>query len=145
MYPPQHPLSAYKFHVEFRPRFSDLDAFGHVNNARYFTYFEEGRSGYLGRLGIFMPPASPVSIVIQRAECTFLLPVLHHHLVRVYVRADDWGKSRFSFHYALWLPEEDLLAASGSTRVAAWHLKSRRSTAIPADFLEKMRAFEERP
>ncbi|MFH1033631.1 MAG: thioesterase family protein [Pseudomonadota bacterium] len=143
MYPPEHPLAAFRFHVEFRPRFSDLDAFGHVNNARFFTYFEEGRSGYLRRLGIFLPPASPVSLVVQKAECTYLVPVRHHHLVQVHVRAADWGKSRFSFHYALWLPEEDRLAAGGSTRMAAWHLGRRQSTEIPGDHAEKMRAFEQ--
>jgi acyl-CoA thioester hydrolase len=142
MYPPEHPLAGFKFQVEFHPRFSDLDAFGHVNSARFFTYFEEGRTGYLGRLDIFRPPASRVSIVVQHAECTYLAPVLHHHLVQVHVRALDWGKTHFSFQYALWLPEKYRLAAQGSTRVVAWDLTRRQSTDIPQDYLEKMRAFE---
>ncbi len=28
-------------------RFSDIDAMGHVNNAVFFTYFEEGRKEFL--------------------------------------------------------------------------------------------------
>ena len=28
-------------------RFHDLDAFGHVNNARYLNFLEEGRCGVL--------------------------------------------------------------------------------------------------
>jgi len=139
---PDHPLAPFRFQVQFNPRFSDLDAFGHVNNARYLTYFEEGRVGYLRALGIFLPPASPISLVITRAECSYLSPVLHHHQVQVHVRAADWGRAKFTFHYAVWLPEEDLLAATGSTKAVAWHLGQRKPTAIPAEFLERMRAFE---
>jgi hypothetical protein len=63
--------------------------------------------------------------------------------VQVHVRAADWGKSRFGFHYAPWLPEEDMLAASGSTRMAAWHLGRRQATEIPRDHAESMRVFEQ--
>lgn len=139
----ENPLAPYHFQVELRPRFSDLDAFGHVNNARYFTYFEEARSAYLEHLGILLPPASPVSIVIQHAECTYLAPVQPRQLVRVHLRSHDWGHSHFSFSYALWLPREEHLAATSASRVVAWDLKQRRSTAIPPDCLEKMLAFEQ--
>ena len=142
MQPTDHPLAQFRFQVGFNPRFSDLDAFGHVNNARYLTYFEEGRVGYLRALGIFLPPASPISIIITRAECSYLSPVLHHHQVQVHVRAADWGRAKFTFHYAIWLPEEDLLAATGCTKAVAWHLGQRKPTAIPAEFLERMKVFE---
>ncbi|MCH7826958.1 MAG: thioesterase family protein [Bacteroidetes bacterium] len=31
-------------------RFSDLDAMGHVNNAKYLTYLEEARIDYLNNI-----------------------------------------------------------------------------------------------
>ncbi len=138
----EHPLAKFRFCVEFRPRFSDLDAFGHVNNARFLTYFEESRVAYLSRLGIFLPPASPVSIVIQRAECVYHAPILHHHLVQVHLRAAGWGRSHFDFHYAIWLPEEDILAAEGVTRAVAYDLAKRKAAPIPPEFLAIMRRFE---
>ena len=98
------PLGCYNFHIEFRPRFSDLDAFGHVNNARFLTYFEEARVAYLSALQIFIPPASPVTIVINKAQCEYLAPVLHHHQVRVCVRTLDWRRKSFRFEYTVWLP-----------------------------------------
>ncbi len=32
----------FKFSVDVPVRFSDMDALGHVNNASYISYFEEG-------------------------------------------------------------------------------------------------------
>ena len=36
------------FSTNIDVRFSDLDALGHVNNAVFFTYFEEGRKIFQG-------------------------------------------------------------------------------------------------
>ncbi|MBU2497282.1 MAG: thioesterase family protein, partial [Proteobacteria bacterium] len=33
--------------TELAVRFRDIDAMGHVNNAVFFTYFEEGRKAFL--------------------------------------------------------------------------------------------------
>ena len=35
-------------------RFKDIDAMGHVNNALYFTYFEEARKSFLKRYLIYL-------------------------------------------------------------------------------------------
>ncbi|MFH1057322.1 MAG: thioesterase family protein [Pseudomonadota bacterium] len=136
------PPAGFRHHLELRPRFIDLDAFGHVNNARFLTYFEEGRISYLRSLGIFAPPASRVSLVIAQAEVKYLHPILHRHVVQVHVRSQDWGRAQFRFQYAIWLPEPGALAATGSTQAVAWDLDRRKPTAIPPEFAEKMRAFE---
>lgn len=140
--PNDTPLAGFRHVVDLRPRFADLDAFGHVNNARFLTYFEEARVSYLQSLGIFLPPASRVSIIIAQAEVKYLRPVLHQHQVQIHVRTQDWGRVKFSFHYAIWLPQQTTLAASGSTQAVAWDLDRRKPTAIPPEFLAKMRAFE---
>jgi acyl-ACP thioesterase len=40
-------------------RFRDIDAMGHVNNAVFFTFFEEGRSAFLRRVLLCMKCPSP--------------------------------------------------------------------------------------
>ena len=39
-------------------RFRDLDGMDHVNNAVFFTYFEQGRVGYWRALGMDPPPGA---------------------------------------------------------------------------------------
>jgi acyl-CoA thioester hydrolase len=140
--PPSHPLASFRFHIDLRPRFSDLDGFGHVNNANYFTYFEEGRVAYAYKLGIFLLQKSPISFVIQEASCRFLLPLMHHHRFQVYLRAADWEAKRFSFYYALWLPQEEALAATGHSIAVAYDFKKKQAALIPDEYLQKMKRFE---
>lgn len=140
MFSKDHPLADFRFHLEFRPRLSDLDPQGQVNNARFFTYFEEARAAYLRRLGLLA--AQPLALVIQRNTCTYQAPVQHHHLVQVFLRTAGWSRRGFVFHYALWLPEEDRLAALGSTRVVCLNPATGRGCALPAEFCAAMQRFE---
>lgn len=45
-------MSKYKFHYPIEVRFGDLDAFWHVNNARFLVYLEQARSRYLQDMGL---------------------------------------------------------------------------------------------
>ncbi len=53
----------------------DMDALGHVNNARYFDYFQEARIDWLASLGLDLKQTTG-PVVIQIA-CTFLKPVVY--------------------------------------------------------------------
>ena len=46
-------------------RWDDLDAFGHVNNAKYLTYAQEARFAWSGIL----------EMVVARAEVDFIAPI----------------------------------------------------------------------
>lgn len=45
-------MSKFKFHYPIEVRFGDLDAFWHVNNARYLVYLEQARSRYVQEMGL---------------------------------------------------------------------------------------------
>lgn len=46
-------MSKFKFHYPIVVRFSDLDAFWHVNNARFLSYLEQARHLYMLEMGVF--------------------------------------------------------------------------------------------
>ena len=48
---PAHP-DEFPIIVERNLDWSELDAFGHANNARYFTWFEEARMAYFTDVGV---------------------------------------------------------------------------------------------
>jgi acyl-CoA thioester hydrolase len=50
--------------------FSDLDLFGHVNNAVFFTYFEWGRTQLWFELTGTTDPRD-IAFIVARAECDF--------------------------------------------------------------------------
>ncbi len=73
-------------------RWDDLDAMGHVNNAKYLTYAQEAR---FAMLGIF-------NMVIGRAEVDFKAPINEGNIfIDVAIWVDSIGTSSFTLKYEL--------------------------------------------
>jgi len=83
---------------ELHPRFRDLDALGHVNNAVLVTFLEQARfhwwRGYLaGR------PFESEGFLIARVEADYRLPILLEDLVRMELHCTKVGNSSFDLAY----------------------------------------------
>jgi acyl-CoA thioester hydrolase len=65
-------------HFPVHVRFSDVDVYGHVNNVKYFEYFQEARLLYLtSRLWGQVPGDVPrASIVVAQTDVDYRLPIL---------------------------------------------------------------------
>ena len=78
-------------------RWDDLDAFGHVNNAKYLTYAQEARFAWSGIL----------EMVVARAEVDFIAPIYDGD---VFLDIELWvsaiGTSSFSMTYEINLKGE---------------------------------------
>ncbi|MBU0987706.1 MAG: acyl-CoA thioesterase, partial [Proteobacteria bacterium] len=62
------------FTIDIEVRFRDLDAMGHVNNAVYFTYFEEGRKNFSHQV-FNLSELSEFTFIMAHIRCDFLKPV----------------------------------------------------------------------
>ena len=61
----------YQCHV----RFSDVDVYGHVNNVKYFEYFQEARLAYISALS-GRDDAAEFMIVLARMDVDYKRPIL---------------------------------------------------------------------
>ena len=59
-------------------RFSDVDVYGHVNNVKYFEYFQEARILMMARLWSDVPDGPPdrPSFVVAQTDVDYQLPIL---------------------------------------------------------------------
>jgi acyl-CoA thioester hydrolase len=73
-------------------RWDDIDAFGHVNNAKYLTYIQEARFLW-----------SPVlEMVVARAEVDYLVPIyVGGRFYDVNLWVEEIGTSSFTMGYEL--------------------------------------------
>jgi acyl-CoA thioester hydrolase len=127
-------------------RWSDLDAFGHVNNARYLTLLEEARAALMfiaGRadgVGSFAE-----GVVIARHEIDYLRPVGYVvrdrgqqvPTVRIELWVEDLRPSRFTLAYELF--DGDVLACRARSVLVPYDLagqRPRRLTAAEEAFLQ---------
>jgi acyl-CoA thioester hydrolase len=81
-------------------RFSDLDGFGHVNNAVFSTYLEQARLAWFGESG---PEESmPLrDVILARTEIDFRSPVVFGEIVEIGVRPSRLGTKSFELEYEL--------------------------------------------
>ncbi|MGZ4489177.1 MAG: acyl-CoA thioesterase [Nocardioides sp.] len=56
-------------------RFSDVDVYGHVNNVKYFEYYQEARLAFLTSLGRSLESAD-LGLVIARLDVDYKIPIL---------------------------------------------------------------------
>jgi acyl-CoA thioester hydrolase len=61
----------YECHV----RFSDVDVYGHVNNVKYFEYYQEARIAFIRSL-IDVDPESTLRQVVARIDVDYKRPIL---------------------------------------------------------------------
>jgi acyl-CoA thioester hydrolase len=79
--------------------FRDLDAFGHVNNAVFFTYFEWGRALYWFALTGKSAPGD-IDFIVARAECDFKQQI-SLETIEICTRIGEMRSSSFDFHCEL--------------------------------------------
>jgi acyl-CoA thioester hydrolase len=84
-------------------RWDDLDAFGHVNNAKYLTFAQEAR--FLWSTEEFskaMRESSLIEMVVARAEIDFVAPIYDGgRFVDVEISVEKIGNSSFVLLYTI--------------------------------------------
>lgn len=116
---------------ELHPRFRDLDALGHVNNAVMVTFLEQARfqwwRGYLaGR------PFESEGFLIARVEADYRLPILLEDLVRIELRCTRIGTSSFDCIYRVTRGADGAVFAEGRTVQVMLDFTTNRPTPITA-------------
>ena len=132
-------MSGYKtFSVDVPVRFSDLDAYGHVNNATFFTYLEHARIRILR--GAFNPSMSegPVFLV-KTAFCDYKRPIPMCESVAVTVNVLKVKRSSVELGYTV-SDGAEIIYAEATTVLVSFDPKASRPTAIPDWFLEMIKA-----
>lgn len=90
------PETARQVHTsEYVVRWSDMDAFGHINNAKYFTYFEQVRVDWLGHIG------AGHSIVVANLGCTFLRAIIYPATIKVFFYLGTPGRKSVDSYYEI--------------------------------------------
>ena len=104
--------------AEIAVRWGDMDAAGHVNNSRFFSYFEEARVEWL-KDTLEDTTFAESGPVLAHASCDFERPVYHPATLRIDVYAEPPGRSSVSTHYTARLHDTDAAVATG-TAVLVW-------------------------
>jgi len=95
-----------RYNAKAHVRWDDIDAFGHVNNAKYLTYVQEARVEMLwrARTDIGLEPMLS-DMVVAHAEVDFLIPIYEGAIdIDCIIWIGKIGSASFDMFYELKSP-----------------------------------------
>jgi acyl-CoA thioester hydrolase len=139
-------MSIYRFYHPIEVRYGDLDPQGHLNNARYMTYFEQARVVYIQHLGLWDAKSfQELGIILANAQVTYLSAVRMDQQVRVGVRVTRLGEKSFLMEYRLEDTPTQKELARGSTVLVAYDYQNSQPIPIPEVWRHAISTFEDIP
>lgn len=125
-------LSAYPVTVEIPVQWGEMDAYGHVNNAVFFRYFETARIAYLDRCG-FLEAYERLRVgpILHSTECRFWRPLHYPDCIVVGARALQIDADRFTMGYAVFSKAQSEIVADGRGIVVSFDYANNTKTPLP--------------
>lgn len=108
-------------------RWDDIDAFGHVNNAKYLTFAQEARFLWATEeYSAAMRESSLIEMVVARAEVDFLQPIYDGgRFVDVAITLEAIGNSSFTMLFTI--SDGDKIFAKVKTVQVAVSMETKKS------------------
>lgn len=133
--------------IEIPIRFGDIDALGHVNNARYLSYMEEARIAYMERIfpgNDFARNFLAFPFILGEVTCRYLSPAFLDETLEVGVRVGQMGTKSFTVEYLMTAKGSGRPVAKGQTTMVVFDLETQKSLPISDELRAKIREVEGR-
>lgn len=136
-------MPEFRFFYPIEVRYGDLDPQGHLNNAKYLTFFEQARVGYIRNLGLWDGKSfMDIGIILAEARVTFLAPVLFGQSVRVGVRTARLGNKSFTMEYVLEDSTDGRQLATGEAVLVVYDYASAGTVPLTDSWRRTISEFE---
>ena len=137
-------MSDYKFFHPIEVRYGDLDPQGHVNNAKYLTYFEQARVHYLIQLGLFSRDQSfmEIGVVIADIHIAYHAPTHYQDNIKVGVKTIKLGGKSIVLEQCVMDADTGKIMAEGKVVMVTFDYKELKSIPVPVEWKKKFSEFE---
>ena len=130
--PQPEPRSAYKAFRTISTRWMDNDAYGHVNNVVYYSWFDTVVNAHLIEQGVLdIQHGETIGLVIE-TQCNYFAPVEFPQTVEAGLRVARIGRSSVRYEVGLFVQGEPVTAAKGHFVHVYVDRKQRRPTDLPS-------------
>lgn len=124
--------SRYRAFIAVSTRWEDNDAYGHVNNAKYYSFFDTAVNQHLIEHGLLDVVRSPVIGLVIETRCTYFAPIGFPDRVTIGLRTERLGTSSATYEIALFRNDESQACAQGRFVHVYVDRSSQRPVPIPA-------------
>ena len=106
-------LSDYPYHVEISTRWQDNDAYGHINNVMYYSFFDTAVNRFLiEEAGLDIHHGREVAYVVS-SQCQYIAPAAYPEKIYVGLRVIKIGRSSVTYGLSVYAGEAKRRVAHG--------------------------------
>lgn len=121
-------------------RWSDNDAYGHVNNTIYYQWFDSAVNAFLVGEGLLdIVAGDPICLVVGTA-CDYFAPLSFPGEVEIGLRVVELGRSSVRYHLGVFAKGANKAAAAGTFIHVAVDRAGRRPVPWPDNWRQKLKA-----
>ncbi|MCX8084080.1 MAG: acyl-CoA thioesterase [Calditerrivibrio sp.] len=129
-------MTQYQYTGKIEVRYSDLDAYGHVNHATYFTYLETVRTNiFINEFEELLK--NDIHLIIVSASCDYKKPIHLGNDVFVSFWTKEIKKTSFTLQYHIH-DGKGVSYASAETTLVAFDNKKKKPTLLPSIITNKI-------
>ena len=129
---------AYRHFTTITTRWSDNDAYGHVNNTVYYQWFDSAVNALLVGAGLLdIAHGDPIGLVVETG-CTYFAPLSFPGDVVVGLAVDRLGGSSVTYRIGIFAAGADAPAAQGHFTHVYVNRATRRPVALPDEWRSKL-------
>ena len=103
----------FSYFLDITTRWADNDAYGHVNNVVYYSYFDTVVNGYLIEKGVLQIGKSPVIGLVVETGCQYFSSLAYPDPLQAGLRVARIGGSSVRYEIGIFSKDEALTAARG--------------------------------
>ena len=134
--------SEFKLFRSIATRWMDNDAYGHVNNVVYYSWFDTVVNAHLIEQGALdIHHGETIGLVIE-TQCNYFAPVEFPQVVEGALRVARMGNSSVRYEVGLFLAGEPLTVAKGHFVHVYVDRATRRPAALPPRLREVLAALQ---
>lgn len=138
------PPDGFRHHIPIVVRWADMDALGHVNNAKFLTYLEQARIDYFNTLKLWDGNLSTLGLIMARVALDYKLPLSAGDDVHVFTRCSRFGNRSLDTEQVILRvkDEQTEIAAQGTITAVVYNYQQNKSAPIPADWRARILEYE---
>ena len=129
------PRDAFRHFSRIGTRWADNDAYGHVNNVVYYSYFDTVVNQYLIEAGALDIAHGEVIGLVVETQCNYFSPLAFPQAVDAGLRVARIGTSSVRYHIGLFASDAPLTAAHGHFVHVYVDRSTQRPAPLPAHLL----------
>jgi acyl-CoA thioester hydrolase len=136
-------MPSFRFFQPIQLRYSDIDAQGHVNNARYITFTEYARFRYLKEVGLWDGRSfMDLDLIVADTHISYLAPIKLSQHIRVGTRVSKIGTKSMLFEFQIEDEDNGKIMATGETVMVCYDYHTETTKRVMDEWRNKISLYD---